>query len=115
MKPPHSPKTWLSPFVTVAFAVISITGALLFFHVKNGSVLALHEWFGWLFIAAGLVHLVMNFRPLAAYLRWPAARVSLVVAGVLVALLWIGGARHEGEHGRRGHAPAQVSSVSATP
>ena len=111
-------KTWISPFVAVAFAVIAVTGLLLFFHVKNGSIMALHEWFGWLFVIAGAVHLLLNLRPLLAYLKQPAALVSLGVGLVLVAFLWFGGASHEQEHHRRGYGPGQQpapSSSSAMP
>ena len=117
MKTSLSSKTWLSPFVAVAFAVIAVTGVLLFFHIKSGPIMALHEWFGWLFVVAGIVHLLLNLRPLVAYLRRPAALVSLGVALVLVALLWFGGAQHEGEHHRRGYGPERPapSSSSAMP
>jgi len=105
MKNPLLNKTCLSPFVAVAFVVIAATGVLLFFHVKNGPIMVLHEWFGWVFVVAGAIHLVLNLRPLLAYLKLPAALVSIGVALALVALLWIGGAHHEGEHHRRGHGP----------
>jgi hypothetical protein len=105
MKNPLLNKTCLSPFVAVAFVVIAATGVLLFFHVKNGPIMALHEWFGWVFVVAGVIHLLLNLSPLLAYLKRPAALVSVGVALALVALLWIGGAQHEGEHHRRGHGP----------
>lgn len=113
MKNPFLNKASLSPFVAVAFVVISVTGVLLFFHVKNGPVMALHEWFGWLFIVAGAVHGLLNLRPLLTYLRRPAALVSLGVAGVLTLALWGLGAQHEGEHQRRGGPHAQPSSNSS--
>jgi len=116
MKTTFSSKTWVSPFVAVAFAVIAVTGMMLFFHIKSGPIMALHEWFGWLFVIAGTVHLVLNIRPLIAYLRRPVALVSLAVGLVLVALLWIGGAQHEEEHQRRGYGPHEApSSSSAMP
>ncbi len=117
MKTPSSPKAWLSPFVAVAFAVIAATGVLLFFHVKNGPIMGLHEWFGWLFVIAGIVHLLLNLRPLLAHLRRPAGVVSVAVALVLVAFLWLGGAQHEAEHHRRGYGAERpgASSSSATP
>jgi hypothetical protein len=112
MKNPLLNKTFLSPFVAVAFVVIAATGVLLFFHVKNGPIMALHEWFGWVFVVAGVIHLLLNLSPLLAYLKRPAALVSVGVALALVALLWIGGAQHEGEHHRRGHGPGPDSGQS---
>ena len=117
MKTPSSPKGWLSPFITIAFVVLAATGGLLFFHIKNGPIMALHEWFGWLFVVAGIVHLLLNLRALLAHLRRPAGVVSVAVALVLVAFLWLGGARHEGAHHRRGYGAERpgASSPSAMP
>jgi hypothetical protein len=113
MKIPLFDKTWLSPFVTIAFAVIATTGVMLFFHVKNGPIMALHEWFGWLFVVAGLVHVVLNLRPLLAYLKRPAALVSIGVAVAVAVLLSVGGAQHENEHHDRGYGRAQESPSSS--
>ncbi len=115
MKNPLLNKPFLSPFVAMAFAVIAVTGVLLFFHVKNGPVMVLHEWFGWLFVITGTVHLLLNLRPLLAYLRQPTALVSMGVALVLIVLLSVGGARHEREHHGHGYRGPPSSSSSAIP
>jgi hypothetical protein len=114
MKNPLLSRTWISPFVAVAFAVIAVTGVMLFFHIKSGPIMALHECFGWLFVVAGGVHLLLNLRPLLAYLKQPAALVSLGVGLMLVAFLWFGGAQHEGEHHRRGYGPPAQSPSSSS-
>ncbi|PTX99079.1 DUF4405 domain-containing protein [Opitutus sp. ER46] len=94
-------KPSLSPFVAVAFAVISITGVLLFFHVKNGPIMVLHEWFGWAFVIAGAVHVLLNWRPLLGYLKLRRGVLSLTVALVLVVALGALGWNHRGgPHGR---------------
>ncbi|MFT3828577.1 MAG: DUF4405 domain-containing protein [Opitutaceae bacterium] len=115
MKSTFLDKTWLSPFVGIAFLVIAATGVLLFFHVKSGPIMALHEWFGWLFLVAGAVHVLLNLRPLLAYLKRPGALVSIGVAILVVVLLWVGGAQHEREHHSRGYGRPAPSSSSATP
>jgi hypothetical protein len=115
MRNPLFTKTCLSPFVAVAFGVIAVTGVLLFFHFKNGSIMALHEWFGWLFVIAGTLHVLLNLRSLLSYFRQTAALVSLGVALVLAVGLVLAGAGHENEQHRRGHGPQPVSSESAIP
>jgi len=107
MKNPFSLKTILSPFVAIAFGVIAATGVLLFFHVKNGPIMMLHEWFGWAFTVAGAVHLLLNWRPLVAYLRVSRGLVSLTVAVVLgISLVILGLNRRGGPgHGPRGERP----------
>lgn len=85
-------RTWLSPFTSVAFGVIGVTGLLLFFHVKNGPIMALHEWFGWTFVVAGALHLLLNWRPLLSYLRRWSAVAALAGGLALVVGLAVGGA-----------------------
>lgn len=110
MKPSLASRTSLSPFVAVAFAVIAATGVLLFFHVKNGPIMVLHEWFGWAFVVAGCVHVVINARPLLGYLRQTSARVSLLVALLLGLAMTFAGLNHgEGPHGHR--PPAQENGA----
>ncbi len=112
MNSPFPSRQSLSPFVAVGFAVIAVTGVLLFFHVKNGSIMVLHEWFGWAFIVTGVVHLVLNWRPLLGYLRQRSGVLSLAVGLVLTILLAAAGLHHvEGEHGRGGRPAFQTQAL----
>jgi len=96
-------KSVLSPFVGVGFVVISVTGILLFFHVKNGPIMTLHEWVGWAFVAAGLIHVLLNLRPLFSYLSLRRGMLSFTAAILLtVALGAYGLTRKQGPHG---HGP----------
>ncbi|MFT3783853.1 MAG: DUF4405 domain-containing protein [Nibricoccus sp.] len=103
MRIPASAKPSLSPFVAVAFLVISLTGALLFFHIKNGVVMVLHEWFGWAFIVAGLVHILLNLKPLLSYSKFRSGWVSLWLALMLTVALAIVGLNHHGNPHREGN------------
>lgn len=94
-------RPFLSPFVTVAFVVIAVTGVLLFFHVKNGPIMVLHEWFGWAFVIAGAAHLLLNLRSLSGYLRQKTGLASLGLALVLTVVLGMAGLRHN--HGESSH------------
>lgn len=108
------PKAILSPFLTVVFAVISVTGGLLFFHIKNGMIMTLHQWLGWAFVVVGCAHLLLNFKSLTAYLRMPKGVASLVVAlGLAVALACVG-AHRKGAPGHRGPQDLPPSGRSAT-
>jgi hypothetical protein len=107
MTTPSSPKIWVSPLVTVSFVTIAVTGILLFFHIKNGAIEFLHEWAGWVFIAAGLVHLFLHWRAILGYLRLRRGQVSAILGlAVLVTLLAIGLGRKQERHGpQRGERP----------
>jgi hypothetical protein len=83
MKDFSSQRSWLSPLVAAAFVVISVTGVLLFYHVKSGAIKSLHEWFGWVFVAAGLLHVLLNFRPMLKHMAQRSGIAALLLAIVL--------------------------------
>jgi hypothetical protein len=100
-------RTWISPLVTICFGVIAVTGALMFFHVKNGPLVVLHEWVGWGFVVFGLVHVWLNWRPLFSYLKRGSAIVALVLGLALVSGLSVMGMSKQ-SRGGGGHAPMMV-------
>ncbi len=102
MNPRSHPKLVLSPFVAGSFAVIGVTGLLLLADIENGTITFLHEVFGIAFLAAGLLHLLLNWRPLAAYLRQRSGAASLGSAALLALLVFAAGLMTP-EHHRRGH------------
>ncbi|MGC4069483.1 MAG: DUF4405 domain-containing protein [Polyangiaceae bacterium] len=99
-------RPWLSPLTTVTFIAIGFTGVLMFFHVRSGAINVLHEFAGLLFVLAGLLHLVVNWKALLGYLKQRSAQLSLVGGVVVCAVLLLLGTTHqEGhEHGPRGRA-----------
>lgn len=102
-------RTWISPVVTVAFVVIAITGLLLFFHAKNGAIVTLHEWVGWGFVIAGMLHVLLNWNPLLGYLKRRSGLIAIGVSLVIVAALTVAGATRQ--HG--GPRPASTQAVVA--
>ncbi len=103
-------RPYLSPFITAAFAVLAITGVLLFFHVKNGVIVTLHEWFGWAFIAAGIAHLFLNLKLLLPCLTSRQGRSALIAALCLAFILGLIGLNHKGgPHRRGGHTQDSVT------
>jgi hypothetical protein len=86
-------RTWISPLTSVTFLVVGITGILLAFHVKSGGIKALHEWIGYAFALAGIIHLVINWRAFLAHFRQRSA-ILAVLAGIVLSLavLFAGGA-----------------------
>jgi hypothetical protein len=106
-------RSWLSPVVSIAFAVIAITGLLLFFHIKNGSIVTLHEWAGWGFVIAGLVHVLLNWNLLVSYLKRRSALIAIGISLLMVVGLTVAGAakRHGGP--RSASTPAIVGALDA--
>jgi hypothetical protein len=90
MKIPASVKTVLSPFLTIAFLAISATGLLMFFRVHSGTIREIHEILGVLFVVAGLVHFIVNFRQLAAYLKLRRSWIAIAATLTLIAFAAVG-------------------------
>jgi nitroreductase len=62
-------RTCVSPIVAVTFVIVSVTGILMLLHVQASGINNLHEWIGVLFVAAGLFHLVLNWKAFLPYLK----------------------------------------------
>lgn len=77
-------RSWATPLVAGSFALMAVTGTTMFFHVNSQMAKGLHEWAGWLLLAGGAAHLVLNRRALTTYFRRPAARI-IIGAGLAVA------------------------------
>jgi hypothetical protein len=81
---PHRP--WITPLVIGTFALMTVTGALMFFHLDSGLNKTAHEWLGWAMVAAVVLHLLMNVTAFKRYFSQPTGRwVIGACAVVLVA------------------------------
>src|SRR3569833_342464 len=86
-------RSWATPLTIGAFALMSVTGVLMFFHLDRGLTGDLHEWFSWALLAAVAAHVVVNWRPLLVYFRGNRVRAALAAcAAVLVAAQFLWGA-----------------------
>jgi CDP-diglyceride synthetase len=83
----------------LTFLLVSVTGALLFFHVKSGPLVDLHEWIGILFLITAVWHLAINWRSFTSYLNnrafWVGALGVALVCALIISM--------PGEHGRGRH------------
>ncbi len=88
-------RSWVSPITCVTFVVVATTGLLLAFHIGNISVRALHEWIGYLFMMAGMLHLLLNLKALAAHFRERSAILASLAAIIISAAVFCAGGRGE--------------------
>ena len=72
-------RVWISPATTATFIVVSISGLFLIFHIHVGNMMAMHEWMGYVFIAIGVLHLLLNSRPFVSYFRSRSAAIAVIV------------------------------------
>ncbi|MBN2654337.1 MAG: DUF4405 domain-containing protein [Nitrospirae bacterium] len=73
----------ISPFASITFISVAVTGLLLTFHIKTGGIKILHEWIGYAFVLAGLIHLAINWKPFLAYLG---KRIGIIAIALGVTL-----------------------------
>ncbi len=78
-------RKWATPLTIGTFLVMGVTGTLMFFHLDEGLNKLLHEWAGWVMLAAVGAHVFLNWRAFTVYFKRPAALgIMVVAAGVLV-------------------------------
>jgi len=63
------PRNILSALLTVMFAVVSITGVMMFFKIRILSSEALHIWLGFAFVAISCLHLFKNWSGFISYFK----------------------------------------------
>ncbi len=76
---------WGSTFILASFVITSVTGVLLYLHIRTPPTEALHIWIGFLMIAAALFHVARNWRPFLSYFQRPAFYGALVVTALISA------------------------------
>lgn len=79
-------RDWATPLTIGAFALMAVTGLLMFFHLDSGVQKAAHEWLGWGLVAAVGLHATANVGAFKRHLESAGrGRVILVACGVLLA------------------------------
>lgn len=105
-------RSWATPLVVGSFALMSVSGVMMFFHLNSDLSKGLHEWAGFALVAGGGAHLVQNWRAFTTYLKRPLAQaiMGLGVAVTLASLVPVSGA----EGGPDALRPV-IASVGAAP
>lgn len=86
-------KNFVSLSVSAAFAVLSVTGMLIYLGQGNHTIDHTHAWFGVLFVGAAVFHIVNNWSSIKGYSvnrRAGGIRKELILPGLL-ALLFVAG------------------------
>ena len=105
-------KAWISPAVVIAFLVISVTGILMFFHVKNGIIVDLHEWLGWIFVVVGVFHLIINWKLFTCLFKKKTALASLALVSAVTLIIALSSENNPGDRKRRGHYHSEVIEMN---
>lgn len=78
-------REWVTPITMGAFALMSVTGVMMFFNVRPGLTGAAHEWLSWAFLAGAGGHVAANFLAFKRHLT--STRTRMIVGGFVALLL----------------------------
>ena len=79
-------REWVTPLLTGAFALMAVTGILMFFHLDRGLNKTAHEWLGWVMVVAVLLHVAISWFGFKRYFtQGRVARTVLAVSALVLA------------------------------
>lgn len=78
-------REWSTPLIIGSFAVLSVTGVLMFFHLDTGLNKVVHEWLSWVLLAAAGFHVASNYLGFKRYFGM--ARARWMIGGSLLVLV----------------------------
>ena len=61
------------------FAIVGISGVLIFFHIGNGLLMGAHEWLGLAFVAASGLHVARNWKGFSKAVKAKSGKTALAL------------------------------------
>lgn len=77
-------RSWVTPITIGSFLLIGVTGLLMFFKVRGGVIVVVHEWLSPIFVVGACLHIWLNWGAVRANLS--RAR-GIIIVGLFTALL----------------------------
>lgn len=82
-------RPWITPLVIGTFALMAVTGSLMFFHLDTGLNKTAHEWLGWAMVAAVVLHLLVNVKAFKRYFAQPTGRWIMAASAAVLVLSFV--------------------------
>jgi hypothetical protein len=76
-------RQYATPATAALFAVIAITGVLMFFHIQKPVVRAAHEWLGLVFVVIAAFHVVRNWGGFANIMKKSRSQAIVAVVAIV--------------------------------
>lgn len=76
-------REWATPLTIGVFALMSVTGLLMFFHLDSSLQKTVHEWAGWVVVAAAVLHVSANWLGFKRYFK-PGVGAGVIALCALV-------------------------------
>jgi hypothetical protein len=77
-------REWATPLTIGVFALMSVTGGLMFFHLDSSLQKTVHEWAGWVVVAAAALHATANWLGFKRYFKPGSGAVIIAVCAVVI-------------------------------
>ncbi|NJI71930.1 DUF4405 domain-containing protein [Sphingobacterium kitahiroshimense] len=81
-------RNYITPFISLVFLVVGISGFLMLFHLFDGYTEVVHEILGLFFIICTIFHIILNWKALRIYFKkgvfFPALLGVLVLSVILI-------------------------------
>lgn len=82
-------RDWITPITMGAFALLAVTGVLMFFHLDSGLNETAHQWLSWVLIGGVALHAAVNWPGLRRHLAGWRGRAALGLFAVLLAASFV--------------------------
>ncbi|WP_270087090.1 DUF4405 domain-containing protein [Sphingobacterium sp. SYP-B4668] len=76
-------RNYITPFISLVFLVVGLTGVLMFFHLFDGYTEIVHEFLGLFFVVCAVFHIILNWKALKIHFK----RGVFIPAGIAVAVI----------------------------
>lgn len=81
-------RNYITPFISIVFLIVGISGLLMFFHLLDGYTEVVHEILGVFFVICAIFHIILNWKALKIHFKkkvfLPAFLAALTLSAVLV-------------------------------
>jgi hypothetical protein len=62
-------RNYVTPFITLVFFVVGLSGLLMFFHLFDGYTEIVHEYLGVFFVICAVFHIILNWKGLRVHFK----------------------------------------------
>lgn len=77
-------RNYVTPFISLVFLVVGISGILMLFHIFDGYTEVVHEFLGLFFVICAVFHIILNWKALKIHFKKgvfiPAASAVAVIS-----------------------------------
>lgn len=81
-------RKYITPFISLVFLVVGLSGVLMFFHLFDGYTEIVHEFLGLFFIVCAVFHIILNWKALKIHFK-KGVFIPAVCAVTVVSLVFI--------------------------